>query len=184
MISCPAAKGIICSICRPSATDEPSGTNSEMASCMERSFVVILLDLRRRLRSTRECRQARNRSQYPQPHCSFSCVANSACRCRCPRCKDQAESKIEQHQAEKHSLAPALGFSEKSGTQHQPDCPGQDRPPLVLPVEVAFAHLRIRQVRKIYRDSCGGDSPGASAAHQVRRFLSQSLLGRVSLIGA
>src|SRR5215472_3508066 len=29
--SCPAAKGIICSICRPRATLEPSGTKSAMA---------------------------------------------------------------------------------------------------------------------------------------------------------
>src|ERR1700722_7520446 len=41
MISCPAAKGIICSICRPSATDAPSGTNSAIASRMGGSLNML-----------------------------------------------------------------------------------------------------------------------------------------------
>src|SRR5579862_7754387 len=45
MISCPAANGIICSICKPIATDEPSGTNSAIAWCMERSFDIALTAL-------------------------------------------------------------------------------------------------------------------------------------------
>src|SRR4029077_13500174 len=40
MISCPAAKGIICSICRPSATKAPSGTHSAMALGMVRSLDI------------------------------------------------------------------------------------------------------------------------------------------------
>src|SRR5436853_5482792 len=38
MISWPAANGIICSICSPSATLAPSGTRSVMACCMVRSL--------------------------------------------------------------------------------------------------------------------------------------------------
>src|SRR5205823_13666026 len=38
MISCPAANGIICSICNPSATEQPSGTWAAIASRMERSL--------------------------------------------------------------------------------------------------------------------------------------------------
>ena len=41
MISCPAANGIICSICKPRATEAPSGTSSAIASGMERSFDII-----------------------------------------------------------------------------------------------------------------------------------------------
>src|SRR5262245_53898024 len=40
MISWPAAKGIICSICRPSATLAPSGTSSAIASDMGRSLDI------------------------------------------------------------------------------------------------------------------------------------------------
>src|SRR6476646_3036764 len=43
MISCPATKGIICSICRPSATEAPSGTRSAMASRMVRSLDMAVL---------------------------------------------------------------------------------------------------------------------------------------------
>src|SRR4051812_22653383 len=35
IISCPAANGIICSNCRPSATLAPSGTSSAIACCIE-----------------------------------------------------------------------------------------------------------------------------------------------------
>src|SRR6476620_10653700 len=38
MISCPAANGIICSNCRHSATDDPSGTCLATASYMECSL--------------------------------------------------------------------------------------------------------------------------------------------------
>src|SRR5690242_10823703 len=38
MISCPAANGIICSSCKPIATLAPSGTNSAIAACMERTL--------------------------------------------------------------------------------------------------------------------------------------------------
>src|SRR6201996_9169492 len=49
MISWPAANGIICSICKPIATDEPSGTNSAIASCIERNFDIALTALPLRL---------------------------------------------------------------------------------------------------------------------------------------
>src|ERR1700731_1624464 len=41
MISCPAAKGIICSICKPRATDAPSGTNSAIASRIVSSLDIL-----------------------------------------------------------------------------------------------------------------------------------------------
>src|SRR5581483_1457605 len=41
MISWPAANGIICSSCKPIATDAPSGTYSAMASRIERILVIV-----------------------------------------------------------------------------------------------------------------------------------------------
>src|SRR5712691_4911840 len=122
MISCPAANGIICSNCRPSATLAPSCTSSETAARMGSSLDMSTCSPFQPSSRGKHQHSANHRSYCPQPGSNFSGVTSPRIGNIAPRGKHESQREVHENHQEENTFTPASGLAYQSSHEQHPDC--------------------------------------------------------------